>query len=228
MAFPLIAQLAIQAGGTILGGIGQIQAGNAQKRIAQINARSIEDTAEFNAQLLEEGTEANADILAFNARMLEAMARDSVRRGKEEEQRFRTDVRGFIGAQRAAFAGQNVEIHAGTALDVQMDTAYQAELDALTIRTNAAREAWGFQVEAESERKQERALRKTGRLQADATRRVGRSEALSLRMGGDAAASAGKWGAASTFLAGGANLAYQQFGFRRPSPLSGRGVSLSY
>lgn len=90
----------------------------------------------------------NAELAERNADLAEQRAKDATRRGREAEQRHRVDVRRLIGAQRAAFAAQNVELDSGSALDVQMDTAYLGELDALTIRNNAALEAWGYRVQS--------------------------------------------------------------------------------
>lgn len=211
----IIIPAAVQSFGTILGGVGQVRAGAEQRRIAEVNARSIEEIAEINAQLIEEGARTNAEIAEYNSRIAEAQAKDAIYRGRETEQRFRVDIRGLIGAQRAGYAGQNVDISGGSALEVQMDTAYQAELDALTLRVNAAREAWGFRVEAENERMQARAIRKLGALEADSRRKVGRSEALSVRMGGQYAKTAANYGAASTIIGNAANLYGQIYGFKR-------------
>jgi hypothetical protein len=41
-------------------------------------------------------------------------------------------------------AANGIEIDSGSPLDVLMDTAQLGELDALTIRANAEREAYGF------------------------------------------------------------------------------------
>ena len=63
----------------------------------------------------------------------------------------------------------------GTPVDVQADAAFLGELDALRIRTNAQRESWGYQADAQNS-----------------------------RMGGQNAAAASKWAAGSTILGGGA------------------------
>jgi hypothetical protein len=209
------AAIAVQLAGAGMSAFGQLKAGRAQDRLAKLNAESILETSELNAQLIEEGSETNAQIAEYNARMLEAKARDAVRRGFEDESRFRVDLRGLIGSQRAGYAGQGVDVSEGSPLDVQTDTAYQGELDALTIRTNAAREAWGFNVSAEDERMQAAAQRKLGKLQASSTRKVGRSEALSTRLSGQYARSAGNFGAASTLLGSAGSLLYQQYGFKK-------------
>jgi len=84
----------------------------------------------------------------FNAAIAEEQATDAIARGKEEEDRYRAQVRSRIGTTRAAFASQGVDVGSGSAVDVQADQAYLGELDALQIRNNAAREAWGYRVEA--------------------------------------------------------------------------------
>lgn len=61
-------------------------------------------------------------------------------------------TRGLIGAQRAGYAAQGVELDEGTAKAVQTQSAGMGELDALTIRNNAAREAWGYRVGATNSR----------------------------------------------------------------------------
>ena len=58
------------------------------------------------------------------------------------------------------------------AADVQADTAHQGELDALTLRTNAAREAWGYQVEAGDIRKRAQITRQEGRNIIEAGKRA--------------------------------------------------------
>lgn len=194
---------------------GQIRSGIETKRIADINARSIEQTAEENAVLLEQGAEENARIGEYNASLLEAKARDAQRRGFEDESRFRIDLRGLLGSQRAGYAGQNVDVGTGSPVDVVTDTAYQGELDALTLRTNAAREAWGYRAEAENERMQAAATRRLGKLQAGSTRRVGQADAFSTRAGGRQARNAGVFGGSATLLGGVGELARQRYGFNR-------------
>lgn len=84
----------------------------------------------------------------FNAAVYERQAEDALVRGREDEQKFRQGVRALIGGQKAGFAGQGVDVTQGSALDVQADAAFLGELDALTIRTNASREAQGLRDQA--------------------------------------------------------------------------------
>jgi len=120
----------------------------------------------------------------FNAGVAEAQAVDAVIIGAQQEENFRAGVRGLVGTQRAGFAGQNVDVGQGTPLDVSADTAFVGELDALQIRTNAARDAWGFAMQAEN-----------------------------FRMGGTNAQTASRFSAASTLLGGANSLISTRFGF---------------
>src|SRR6266571_3446031 len=166
--------LALTAAGVGISAYGQVQAGRNAKRIGEANAQAITKTSELNAHLIEEGTELNAGVYEYNANALKLQAVDAVERGKETEEVFRKQLKGFIGTQRTGYAAQNVDISTGSPVEVQMDTAKQGEHDALTIRTNAAREAWGFQTAAGGEQLQANATRKLGKLQAENARQVGR------------------------------------------------------
>jgi len=75
-------------------------------------------------------------------------AQDAKDRGAKEEAAFRTKVAQLKGRQKSALAASGVEIGDGSALDILGDTAALGELDALTIRSNAEREAYEQKVNA--------------------------------------------------------------------------------
>lgn len=50
----------------------------------------------------------------------------------------------MVAAQRFGYANSGIDEKTGTAAQVQGNTAAAAELDAQTIKNNAAREAWGL------------------------------------------------------------------------------------
>ena len=104
---------------TVYGAFSAYQSGKAQKRIAQ-----------------------------YNASVAEYQAKDAIDRGEVAVTRRRSQTTQVIGSQRAALASQGVDVNDGSAREVQADARYLGELDAMTIRNNARREAWGFQVEA--------------------------------------------------------------------------------
>lgn len=83
--------------------------------------------------------EANALELERSARQAEAARLDALRRGQVGEVR---------GAQSVAFAAGGIDGTTGTALQVADATERVGELDALTIRANAVREAFGHQETA--------------------------------------------------------------------------------
>jgi len=75
-----------------------------------------------------------------------------------------------VGTQRAGYAGQNIEVSSGSALDIQADATLLGELDSRQIRQNAMREAWGYQVEAYDTRKRAAIMRREGVMIAETGR----------------------------------------------------------
>lgn len=118
--------------------------------------------AKASGEAQQEAAESQAELAEFNAEVADLQAKDALDRGAEAENRFRTAVRGIIGSQRAAIAAANIDVGFGSALDVQEDAARLGEHDALQIRTNAAREAWGFKVESEDLRRRAQIAREEG------------------------------------------------------------------
>jgi len=150
--------------------VGQIQAANADAEARRYNAR----VAEMNAELSRR------------------RAKDAAERGARDEQRKRQEIAALKGKQQAALAANGVDLSFGSPLDTIVDTAMLGELDALTIRRNAANESYDYLVQAEN----------------------GRADAVLNRMGADAAQTGGYLQAAGTLLGGGAD-AYSKY--RRPT-----------
>jgi hypothetical protein len=101
-----------------------------------------------------------------NATLADQQAQDAIARGAVTEHQQRTAVRSTIGSQRAALAAGGVDIGSGSAADVQANTAQLGEMDALTIRNNAARQAWGYSVEAAQDRSKAAYARQGGKTAA--------------------------------------------------------------
>ncbi|MDQ8050740.1 hypothetical protein [Luteibacter sp.] len=104
-----------------------------------------------------------------NAKAADTQARNAVLTGQVEEDRRRQQTRQFLAAQRTSFAANNVDMSVGTPAELLGDTAAIGEQDALTIRANAAREAWGYKVDANNSRNQGRMAKAAGRNQAMGT-----------------------------------------------------------
>jgi hypothetical protein len=118
--------LGMSAASTIMGAVGQANAGAASAAQANYQAqlaRNNQQIAEWNAQrALQQGQVA------------------------EQQQRFKTSQ--VIGSQRAALASQGGDVNSGSPLDIVGDSARAGEFDAQTIRNNAAMQAYGFRVQA--------------------------------------------------------------------------------
>ena len=125
-ALPIISIVATGLG-TAVSALGAARHASAQRNQAQYQARVAEN----------------------NAITANRLAEDSIQRGRIEEQRNRQQTRQLQGRQTAALAASGVDVQSGSALDVISDTAALGEIDALTIRDNASREAWQRRVQAQ-------------------------------------------------------------------------------
>jgi hypothetical protein len=120
------AGLGLTALGGVTGALGSIQQGKAAKASSDYNA----DVATANAAQAEQ----NAQISSQSGIQQEAM----------QEQKTRAEV----GQMKANQAASGVDVHSGSALDVRSSAAELGELDALTVRSNATREAYGYKTQA--------------------------------------------------------------------------------
>ena len=97
---------------------------------------------------------AQAKAMDQNAAYAKDQARDAIDRGGKEEHRLRERGRQFAASQKTGFAASGLDTGSGSALNILMDTATGVEEDAATIRTNAQREKYGFDVQATNYRNQ--------------------------------------------------------------------------
>lgn len=102
----------------------------------------------FNYRATRKAGRAQRELAERNAQIGESRARDAEERGVELEQRHRITTNRLAGQQRAAFAASGVDISDldATPQNVIDDTYELSELDAINIRKNAAREAWGYRM----------------------------------------------------------------------------------
>jgi hypothetical protein len=119
-----------------------------------------------------------------NAQFADWQAADAFDRGAVNEKRQRQTTEQVIGAQRTSLAAQNVDVNQGSSLDVQADAAYLGELDALTIRNNAAKEAYGYQVQAKDLRQRGKYANQEGQMGAINSILGGGSSLLLAKYGG--------------------------------------------
>lgn len=74
------------------------------------------------------------------------LAQDAIERGDIEEREERIRGRLLIGQMRAVMAANGVDVNTGSAAELQIDQAATNELEARTVRNNAAREAQEFRI----------------------------------------------------------------------------------
>ena len=115
----------VAVGASALSAYGQIQAGQAAKQAGDYNAA----------------------IARNNQIIAERQAEDAVKRGDIAADEQRRKTARVLGAQKAAIGASGVALDSGTPMDIFGDTAAFGELDALTIKSNAARDAYGYQVQ---------------------------------------------------------------------------------
>lgn len=150
--------LVLALGSTVLGAAGQMQ----------------------QAQATASANRYQAKVAEMNATLADRRAKDAIERGANEEQRKRQQVAQLSGQQRAAMAANGVDLNFGSPLNTLVDTAVLGELDALTIRTNANRQAYDFKVDAVNKR----ASAEMSRLSADSAETGGWLNAAGTILGG--------------------------------------------
>lgn len=88
-----------------------------------------------------------------NAIRAEYAAMDAEQRGAAEAGKIQMEGSRVIAEGRVATAASGIELDSPVALNVANTTRAYSALDALTAKSNAAREAWGYRQEAEEYRK---------------------------------------------------------------------------
>lgn len=156
------AMASLSIASTALSAYGQYQQG-----------QQAEATANYNAKVAER-----------DAQNKEIAATDAVRRGQLAEDQQRQKTRQILASQRVGLAAGGDDLSDISTQSIFGDTAAAGELDALTIRSNAAREAWGLKNDAASSI----------------------AQAQGSRIQGSAAANAGTMGAAGTVIGGAAKI----------------------
>lgn len=101
-----------------------------------------------SAQTQKQTAKYQAAVAENNQKAAEWQAQDAVQRGNAAADQARRKGTQTLGSQRAAMAAAGLDISTGSALSILEDTDYFNQVDQATIRDNAAREAWGYKVQA--------------------------------------------------------------------------------
>lgn len=109
------------------------------------NAVSQAAAAKLQGQYQAQQFETNTWISEFQGAQAE-------QRGATGANRVRRNATQVKGAQRASFAASGVDSEFGSAADAQAETDLLSELDVISVKSNAWREAWGYKVAANNSR----------------------------------------------------------------------------
>ncbi|WP_454911120.1 virion core protein, T7 gp14 family [Stutzerimonas chloritidismutans] len=120
----------------------------------------------FNAYASYEQGKYLDEVAKVNAGISKKAGEDAMQRGGVAADEQRKTTQQVIGAQRAGFAANGIDVNTGTAGQIQNDAAALGELDALTIMNNAAREAYGYRVQAMDQRQQGKLAKYQGKMEA--------------------------------------------------------------
>ena len=89
-----------------------------------------------------------SNLMNQNAAFKNDTANETINAGDTAADWQRVKAGQAIGTQRSAQAANGIDVNSGSSALIQDDTAMLGELDALTIQNNAAREAYGYRVQA--------------------------------------------------------------------------------
>ncbi len=84
----------------------------------------------------------------INARLGKLKAEAALRRGQKEEQQVRLRTSQMKSKQKVAYASRGIMLDSHSAVNVLTTTDVMGEIDADTAKSNAVREAWGYEMEA--------------------------------------------------------------------------------
>lgn len=111
------------------------------------------------AKAQQASLQAQAQVAENNAVLSGWQAEDSIDRGQVAADRALLKGGQLKGAQRAAMAANGVDLSVGSPQAILNDTDYMTAVDASQLLDNAAREAWGYRMQARSYRENASATR---------------------------------------------------------------------
>ncbi len=100
-----------------------------------------------------------AQIAQNNSALAGQNAFATANAGEAAQNQAQMKTRAVIGATKAAQAANGIDVNTGSAVDVRASEAELGKMDAMTIRSNAARQAYGYQVEGVTQRAQSKLLK---------------------------------------------------------------------
>lgn len=113
--------------------------------------------------------QSEADQARGNAEIMRARRSDALQRGAAAAGQIRSAGSSAIADSKVALAKGNVALDSPMALGIFQTSAMYSEQDAQTAKANAAREAWGYEVEEKNLESEAKAARRKSILGAAGT-----------------------------------------------------------
>jgi len=145
------------------------------------NAAAMLAVTAFQAFSQVQQGQATRRIYASQAAAVDDEAQRVSESGSVAEQTHRLKVQQLISTQTAAAGASGADVSSQSFGNVMDQAATTGELDALTIRMNAQREAWGLKTRAQGLRYQGRAAEAAGVSQALGTALTGFASAYGVK-----------------------------------------------
>lgn len=99
------------------------------------------------------GAKSQKAALEGQAQIAEWQAKQALAKGRIDENTVQMHTASVFSDQRAQLAANGVDLGTGSASDILATTKLMGAVDALTVRDNAAREAWGLETQSDMLRK---------------------------------------------------------------------------
>lgn len=154
--------------------------------IAATGASAITGAIGAEKQASAEAASANysAQVAENNNVLAQQNAKTAVAEGAVAQANQGMKTRAAVGGIKAAQAANNIDVNSGSAVDVRSSAASTGQLNALTIRSDAARTAYGYETQGISYQAQAG----LDRAQAGFAKQAGNIGAVSSLLGGASSA----------------------------------------
>lgn len=112
-----------------------------------IGAYSSAQSSNYNVGVQQLSAHQRANTADANARLAELNAQMALRDAHADAAAVGLQAGQVMGEQRAAIGANNVAFDSASAMELQASTDLLKDIDLDTIRSNAARTAWGYRTE---------------------------------------------------------------------------------
>lgn len=106
----------------------------------------------YGAMSSAEAASANAayqsQVAANNAKIAKQNANWTMQAGEQQSTTEGMKTRSEVGAIKSAQAANGIDVNSGSAVDVRSSSSELGELNALTLKSNASRQAYGYETQS--------------------------------------------------------------------------------